>query len=287
MPGPSRGRVGSQQTNGINWNVETDLASNLSAVAEERNISLCLVATDAVFSGPRLFHEENARPTGMTPLAVAAREAERRLENTVHSSSARTLTVGVQTRQAQHCWKISGSNWRIANARSAMADITQPRFWPAISPNYWYSPTSDSFTACITLLALSARTGYGLSTNWRPPAAVRSTTARRWQPAMLPTARRSKLHSIPSRSPRSGIAHATVARRTRTFGSTSASTGTSIACDRPTQGPPAVMRRNKAHPVVERRPEETTKKAGMASSWFRSAGHSLVRGHAQPIPSRW
>lgn len=68
--------------NGVDWADQIALASSLAAIAEENNLPHCFLSTDAVFSGPRLFHEEQARCTGMTPLAVAARGVELRLEKT-------------------------------------------------------------------------------------------------------------------------------------------------------------------------------------------------------------
>ncbi len=63
------------------WSREAAWAANFGAVAKECKIPLCFLSTDAVFSGPRLFHEESARATGMTALAVAARNAELSLES--------------------------------------------------------------------------------------------------------------------------------------------------------------------------------------------------------------
>lgn len=60
----------------INWQQETALAIGLGTLAHEAALPFCCLSTDAVFAGPRLFHEETARATGDSPLAAAAREAE-------------------------------------------------------------------------------------------------------------------------------------------------------------------------------------------------------------------
>ncbi|MBL9123569.1 MAG: sugar nucleotide-binding protein [Planctomycetaceae bacterium] len=60
----------------ILWQQEVALASAFGAAAREAGVATCLLSTDAVFAGPRLFHEENARATAATAAAVAARESE-------------------------------------------------------------------------------------------------------------------------------------------------------------------------------------------------------------------
>ena len=58
------------------WQQEVALATGIGAIAKEAGIAHCFLSTDAVFAGPRLFHEESARATAPSALAVAAREAE-------------------------------------------------------------------------------------------------------------------------------------------------------------------------------------------------------------------
>lgn len=78
---------------GIVWQQEGALATGLGAIAKEAGIPLCFLSTDAVFAGPRLFHEETARAIAPSALAVAAREAESALA-TVGALVVRTHAYG-------------------------------------------------------------------------------------------------------------------------------------------------------------------------------------------------
>jgi dTDP-4-dehydrorhamnose reductase len=59
---------------------EIALCGELLDAAERLGASLTVVLTDAVFFGPRMFHDEHSPATGQGPLAMAAREVERLLE---------------------------------------------------------------------------------------------------------------------------------------------------------------------------------------------------------------
>ncbi len=61
---------------GVIWQQEVALAIGLGAIAKELGIPHCFLSTDAVFAGPRLFHEETARATAPSAQSVAARDAE-------------------------------------------------------------------------------------------------------------------------------------------------------------------------------------------------------------------
>ena len=54
----------------------------LAEVSQEVGSRLTVISTDAVFAGPRLFHDERAAATSRQPLAQAARQAEGALEAT-------------------------------------------------------------------------------------------------------------------------------------------------------------------------------------------------------------
>jgi dTDP-4-dehydrorhamnose reductase len=59
---------------------ETAVCGELLAAADYLGASLTVVLTDAVFAGPRMFHDEQSPAAGQEPLAMAAREVERLLE---------------------------------------------------------------------------------------------------------------------------------------------------------------------------------------------------------------
>jgi len=61
---------------------EARTAALLAEVACRVGSRLTVISTDAVFAGPRLFHDERAAATGGQPLARAARQVERALEAT-------------------------------------------------------------------------------------------------------------------------------------------------------------------------------------------------------------
>jgi len=59
---------------------EIAVCGELLEAAAHLGASLTVVLTDAVFSGPRMFHGEQSPATGQGPLAAAARDVERLLE---------------------------------------------------------------------------------------------------------------------------------------------------------------------------------------------------------------
>lgn len=85
----------------IAWPQQAALAGEVAAFAREAGIPCCLLSTDAVFSGPRLFHEESARATGASPQAEAAREAE------ISATAAGALVV----RTHAYGWSAGGNSW--------------------------------------------------------------------------------------------------------------------------------------------------------------------------------
>jgi len=58
---------------------ESAICSVLVGLAERLGARLTVISTDAVFSGPRLFHDEQSPATGRHPVALAARQLEREL----------------------------------------------------------------------------------------------------------------------------------------------------------------------------------------------------------------
>lgn len=61
---------------------EARTSTLLAEAARQVGSRLTVISTDAVFAGPRLFHDERAAATSGQPLARAARHAERALEAT-------------------------------------------------------------------------------------------------------------------------------------------------------------------------------------------------------------
>lgn len=55
---------------------QLDFVDALVQAADDLGSRLAVMSTDSVFSGPRLFHDENSPATGMTELAEATRELE-------------------------------------------------------------------------------------------------------------------------------------------------------------------------------------------------------------------
>lgn len=100
----------------VNWQQETALASGLGVIAQEAKVPFCFVSTDAVFAGPRLFHEETARATGPTPLAVAAREAE--------SSVAATGALVVRTHA--YGWSVASDGALLETLWRQLAENQRP-----------------------------------------------------------------------------------------------------------------------------------------------------------------
>ncbi len=58
---------------------EAGIWAMLAEVAERAGAHLTVISTDAVFAGPRMFHEEQSLPLCEEPRALAARKAERAL----------------------------------------------------------------------------------------------------------------------------------------------------------------------------------------------------------------
>jgi dTDP-4-dehydrorhamnose reductase len=58
---------------------ESAVCSVLMGLAERLGARLTVISTDAVFSGPRLFHDEQSPATGRDPVALAARQVEQDL----------------------------------------------------------------------------------------------------------------------------------------------------------------------------------------------------------------
>ena len=58
---------------------EPAVCSVLLGVAERLGARLTVISTDAVFSGPRMFHDEQSPATGRHPVALAAMQVEREL----------------------------------------------------------------------------------------------------------------------------------------------------------------------------------------------------------------
>src|SRR5581483_2738227 len=72
---------------------EVDLIRQLAETASRLDCRLTVISSDAVFAGPRLFHEESCPPTGKTPQARHAREIELALKDT-HALVVRSHVYG-------------------------------------------------------------------------------------------------------------------------------------------------------------------------------------------------
>jgi dTDP-4-dehydrorhamnose reductase len=79
---------------------ETAVCGELLDAAEHLGASLTVVLTDAVFAGPRMFHDEQSPMAGQEPLAMAAREVERLLEGR-RALVVRTHAYGWGSRAAE------------------------------------------------------------------------------------------------------------------------------------------------------------------------------------------
>jgi dTDP-4-dehydrorhamnose reductase len=83
-------------------NLEARTCLRLAAIAAEAGICLTVISTDAVFAGPRMFHNEKSEPTNGEPLAIAARQVEQALEPT-GALIVRTHAYGWSNATAEPC----------------------------------------------------------------------------------------------------------------------------------------------------------------------------------------
>ena len=60
----------------LDWQADLQFATRLAELSKDIGSSLAVLATDAVFAGPRMFHEENYEQTGTGAAADAARQLE-------------------------------------------------------------------------------------------------------------------------------------------------------------------------------------------------------------------
>lgn len=72
---------------------EVGVVRQLSEECSAERIALTAITSDAVFTGPRLFHEESCQPTGSCPSATAVRAVEEALRGT-QALVARTHAYG-------------------------------------------------------------------------------------------------------------------------------------------------------------------------------------------------
>jgi len=72
----------------------THVAQRLAATTAECGAALTVVSSDAVFTGPRLFHEETSRAPADTPFAREVRAVEDALAGSTHALVVRTHAYG-------------------------------------------------------------------------------------------------------------------------------------------------------------------------------------------------
>ena len=72
----------------------THFAQRLAAITAECGAALTLLSSDAVFTGPRLFHEEPSRATAETPFAREVRAVENAVASSTHALVVRTHAYG-------------------------------------------------------------------------------------------------------------------------------------------------------------------------------------------------
>lgn len=113
---------------------ETATSLQLARLAADAAIRLTVISTDAVFAGPRIFHDEDAVSTNSQPLAQAARQVEQALQ-AMPALVVRTHAYG----------------WSGAGAEPGFAE----RAWQALTDGLprWFDPNDYATPILATDLA--------------------------------------------------------------------------------------------------------------------------------------
>ncbi len=119
---------------------EASTCAALAAAADKTGGFLTFISSDAVFAGPRMFHNERAPATGRRPFALAVREAEETLEG-AGALIVRTHVYG---------WSPAGAE--LGLAERVWRALTEGDL-PALSPDRHATPILSSHLAEILLLA--------------------------------------------------------------------------------------------------------------------------------------
>ncbi len=119
---------------------EANTCTALAAAAEKVGSSLTVISSDAVFAGPRMFHNEQAPTTSRLPFGQAAREVEKVLEGSI-ALMVRTHAYG----------------WSPAGGRSGLAErvcgaLAEGNL-PVLDPDRHATPILSGHLAEILLLA--------------------------------------------------------------------------------------------------------------------------------------
>lgn len=89
--------------------LEASTCLELSRIAADSGIRLTVISTDAVFAGPRMFHDEARAPSSSRALALAARQVEQALESTpalvVRTHAYGWSGAGSEPAFAQRVWQ--------------------------------------------------------------------------------------------------------------------------------------------------------------------------------------
>ncbi len=128
------------QDDSVDAKREASVCAALAAAAEKAGGFLTLVSSDAVFAGPRMFHDEQAPATGRRPFAQAILAAEKALDG-ADALIVRTHAYG---------WSPAGAE--LGLAERVWRALTEGDL-PALSPDRHATPILGSHLAEVLLSA--------------------------------------------------------------------------------------------------------------------------------------